>query len=81
MISKFKIYQPFPKRQIFDSSKVKKFADDNSKFDENGSKLSELVENTVRKGVFQNSCAADRKNQGLFGKWLKPLQTAYQIWR
>ena len=28
--------QPFPKRQILDSSKLKEFADDNFKFDENG---------------------------------------------
>ena len=30
---------PFPKRQILDSSKLKEFADDNFKFDENGRKL------------------------------------------
>ena len=28
--------EPFPKRQILDSSKPKEFADDNFKFDENG---------------------------------------------
>ena len=33
-----------------DSSKLKEFADDNFKFDENGSKLSKWVENTVGKG-------------------------------
>ena len=38
------------KRQILDFSKLKEFADDNSKFDENGGKLSRRVENTVRKG-------------------------------
>ena len=31
-------------------SKLKEFADDNSKFDENGKKLSKRVENTVGKG-------------------------------
>ena len=31
---------PFPKRQILDSSKLKEFADDNFKFDENAGKLS-----------------------------------------
>ena len=41
---------PFPKRQFFDSSKLKKFADDNFKLDENVSKLSKWVENTVGKG-------------------------------
>ena len=29
-------FNPFPKRQILDSSKLKEFADDNFKFDENG---------------------------------------------
>ena len=33
-----------------DSSKLKEFADDNLKFDENGRKLSKWVENTVEKG-------------------------------
>ena len=41
---------PFPKRQILDSSKLKDFADDNFKFDENERKLSKQVENTVEKG-------------------------------
>ena len=30
--------EPFPKRQILDPSKLKAFADDNFKFDENGRK-------------------------------------------
>ena len=38
------------RRQILDSSKLKKFADDNFKFDENGRKLSKRVENSVGKG-------------------------------
>ena len=42
--------QSFPKRQILDSSKLKDFADDNFKFDENGRRFSERVENTVGKG-------------------------------
>ena len=33
----------------FHSSKLKEFADDNFKFDENGRKLSKRVENTVEK--------------------------------
>ena len=41
---------PFPKQQILDSSKLKVFADDNLKFDENGKKFSEWIENTVGKG-------------------------------
>ena len=63
---------PFPKRQILDSSKLREFADNNFKFDENGGKFSERVENTVEKGEiarseqflvfsqsFQKTCAAD----------------------
>ena len=38
------------RRQILDSWKLKEFADDNFKFDENGRKLSKRVENTVGKG-------------------------------
>ena len=41
---------PVTRQQILDSSKLKEFADDNFKFDENGRKLSKRVENTVRKG-------------------------------
>ena len=41
---------PITRQQILDSSKLKEFADDNFKFDENGRKLSERVENTVGKG-------------------------------
>ena len=42
--------KPITRRQILDSSKMKAFADDNFKFDENGRKLSKPVENTVGKG-------------------------------
>ena len=42
--------QPFPKQIILDASKLKEFADDNFKFDENGRKFSKRVENTVGKG-------------------------------
>ena len=42
--------EPFPKRQILDSTKLKDFTDDNFKFDENGEKFSKRVENTVGKG-------------------------------
>ena len=41
---------PITRRQILDSSKLKEFADDNFKFDENGRKLSKEVESTVGKG-------------------------------
>ena len=37
--TKFNIILPFPKQQILDSSKLKKFADNNVKFHENGLKF------------------------------------------
>ena len=40
----------FPKRQILDSSKLKKFKDYIFSFHENGGKFSKWVENTVGKG-------------------------------
>ena len=46
----FMDHLPFPKRQILDSSKLKKCADDDFKFDENGRKVSKRVENTAGKG-------------------------------
>ena len=44
------IIKPFPKQHILDSSKLKEFADDNFKFDENGRKFSKWVKNIVLKG-------------------------------
>ena len=41
---------PFPNKQILDSSKLKEFADNNLKFGENGRKFSKKLENTVGKG-------------------------------
>ena len=43
-------YEAITRGQILDSSKLREFADDNFRFDENGRKLSEWVENTVGKG-------------------------------
>ena len=40
----------FPKRKILDTSKLKVFANNNFKFDENGKKIFKRVENTVGKG-------------------------------
>ena len=40
----------FPKRRISDSSKLRDFADDNFKFDENSRMFSRRVENTMGKG-------------------------------
>ena len=45
----FKDTYLFPKRQILDSSKLKEFADDNSKFEGNGRKFFKQVGNTVGK--------------------------------
>ena len=42
--------QPITRQQILDASKLKEFADDNFKFDENSRKLSKRVENSVEKG-------------------------------
>ena len=42
--------KPFTKRQILDSSKLKEYADDNFKYDENGREFSKRVEITVSKG-------------------------------
>ena len=65
-------YLPFPKRQILDASKLKKFTDSNFKFDKNGRQVSKQVENTVEKGeidhykkfllfprCFQKTCTAN----------------------
>ena len=66
--------EPFPKQQFLDTSRLKEFAEDNSKFDENGRKFSTQVENTVGKGenarVSKRLVLQTRKNQGLFGKGL-----------
>ena len=42
--------EPITRRQILVSSKLKEFADDNFKLDENDRKLTKWVENTVGKG-------------------------------
>ena len=68
----------FPKQQILDSSKLKEFADDNSKLDENGRTFSKKVEKTVGKGeiaryeqfllfpqCFQKTCTTDTLKPGL----------------
>ena len=76
--------QPLSKRQILDSSKLKEFADDNFKVDENSRKFSKWMENPLGKGgiaryeqfllypqCFQRLILQTHKNQGLFGKGLK----------
>ena len=39
---------PFPKQQILDSSKLKEFADDNFKFDENDRNLMKMTESFLK---------------------------------
>ena len=56
---------PFPKRQIVDSSKLKKFADDNLKFD---NKCTKVLQTSRKHSVFKRLVLQTRKNQGLFGK-------------
>ena len=72
------------KWQILDSSKLKKFANNNLKFDENGRKLSKLVENTVGKGeiaryeqfllfpqCFQKACFPRASKGVIVWEWVK----------
>ena len=69
---------PFPNDNVLNSSKLKEFADDNFKFDENDRKFTKWAENTVGKGeiarheqfllsqsVFKRHIPQTRKNQGL----------------
>ena len=69
-------FKPYAKRQIFDTSKLKDFADDNFKFDENGKQFSKWVENTAGTGeiahsVFKRPVLQKHKNKGLCGKRLR----------
>ena len=74
-----------------DFSKLKEFADDNFRFDENGGKFYGRVEDTVGKGeiaryerfllfpqCFQNTCTVDTLKPGLFGKWLNSILVLLQ---
>ena len=76
----------FTRRQILDPSKLKEFADDNFKFDENGRKLPKWVENTVGKGeiaryehlllfpqCFQKSCFSGASKGVVVWEWVNPL--------
>ena len=74
------------RRQILDSSKLKEFADDNFKFEENGRKLSKRVENTVGKGeiaryeqfllfpqCFQKACFPGASKGVIVWEWVNQL--------
>ena len=69
-----------PKRQMLASYKLREFAKDNFKFDENGRTFSEPAENTVEKRrncslraifPFPTVFLRDTKKQGWFGKGLR----------
>ena len=81
---------PFPNRKFF-TSKLRKFADDNFKFDENGRKFSKWVENCGKRrncslratspfpAVFSKSLYCRHvKTQGLFGKGLNQGHSGYE---
>ena len=75
------------RRQILDSSKLKEFADDNFKFDENGIELSKRVENTVGQGeiarneqfllvpqCFQKACFPGASKGVIVWEWVKQAE-------
>ena len=77
------LFNPFPNDKFY-SSKLKEFADDNFKFDENGKKLAKRVENTVGKGeiaryeqfllfpqCFQKACFSGASKGFIVWKWVK----------
>ena len=80
-------FNPFPNDNL-DPSKLKEFTDNNFRFDENCRKFFKSLENTAGKGeivcnkqfsfshcVFKRLVLQTRKNQGLFGKGLKWLES------
>ena len=82
------VITPITRRQILDSSKLKEFAYDNFKFDENGRKLSKWVENTVGKGeiahyeqfllfqqCFQKTCFPEASKCVIVWEWVKKNTT------
>ena len=50
LLSLFHFLYPFPKQQILDSLKLKEFADEDFRYDENGTRSTKGVANTVGKG-------------------------------
>ena len=78
----------FPKRQILDSSKLQKFADDNFKFDENGRKFAKWVKNTVGKAenvhyeqfllfpqCFQKTCFPEASKSVIVWEWVNSQES------
>ena len=81
------IINPLPDDKILDWSKLKQFADDNFKFNENSRKFSKRVENTVGKGeiarheqfllfpqCFQKGCFPGVSKGVIVWEWVKPLK-------
>ena len=79
--------------KILDSSKLKKFADDNFKFDENVRKLSKRVENTVGNGeiardeqflhfpqCFQKTCFPGASKGVIVWEWVDLSSSMLLIW-
>ena len=72
---------PLPDDKILDSSKLKEFADDDFKFDENCRKLSKWVENTVGKGeiaryaIFKRLVSQGHQKVSLCGNGLNDCLT------
>ena len=77
------ISKPITRQQILDAAKLKKCADDNFTFDENGRKLSKWVENTVGKEeiaryeqfflfpqCFQKACFAGASKGVIVWEWV-----------
>ena len=85
LLSALQDINPFPNDKILDSPKMKEFAEDNFKFDQNGTNFSKWVEYTAGKVEiaslqanfyffnrgFKRLVLQTGKNQGLFGKGLK----------
>ena len=80
-------FNPLPDDKFY-TSKLKDFADDNFKFDENGRKLSKWVENTVGKGeiarhkqfllfpqCFQKACFPGASKGVIVWEWVNPNAT------
>ena len=81
-----RLFIPLLDDKILDWSKLKQFADNNFKFDENSRKFSKWVENTVGKGeiaryeqfllfsqCFQKACFPGASNGVIVWEWVNPL--------
>ena len=81
------LFNPLPDNKILDWSKLKQFANDNFKFDENNRKFSKWVENTVGKGeiaryeqfllspqCFQKACFPGASKGVIVWEWVKDFK-------